>query len=189
MKRVIEIRAFIGIDFDKEVKNKIYELQQRLRRYSKKGRWKYIDNFHLTLKFLGEIRPSQKEKIDAAMQKICRGTNPFNLEGKELGTFDGKGCIRALWLGLDGNIDELQALQMKIEKSLVPLGFPSIKRVYIPHITIGQNIVFSNSFDQIQDAIGKIQSGITNVKSLYLFKSEQVGNKRIYSRVSKYDFS
>ena len=187
-ERVIKIRAFIGIDFDKELKNKIYELQQRLRRYSKKGSFKHIDNFHLTLKFLGEIQPVRKEQIDEAVKKICLDTKPFNLQAKGLGFFDGKDCIRVLWLGLAGNIDELQALQIKTEKALVPMGFPSVKRIYTPHITIGQNIVFNTPFAQIKDTVGKMQPGITNVKSLYMFKSEQIRNKRIYSKVSKYDF-
>ena len=53
------MRTFIGIDFEDAIKNNILELQNKLRKYVVKGRWKHSDNFHLTLKFLDEIDSEQ----------------------------------------------------------------------------------------------------------------------------------
>ena len=73
------MRAFIGIDFSQGLKKEIGELQKELRKYALKGRWKYIDNFHLTLKFLGEINFEQKKEIDDALRKICQNKKTFKL--------------------------------------------------------------------------------------------------------------
>jgi len=182
------VRAFIGIDFSQEVKNEIAELQGRLRKYAPKGRWKHRDNFHLTLKFLDEITPTQKLQIDDVIQKLCIKRKPFKLGLKGLGTFKGKDSIRVLWLGLSGDVQNLKSIHQEIDNALASLGFPPEKRRFNPHVTIGQDIIFECDFDEIRDAIGDIDFGVTKVDSLFLFKSEQIGNKRIYSKVSEYGF-
>lgn len=182
-----DIRAFIGIDFEEQLKNEIYKLQQRLKRYATRGRWKNIDNFHLTLKFLNEINWKQQQQIDRVMREICTGRKPFTLSLEGLGVFDGRDMIRVIWLGLSGDIRELGSLQKAIDNALTIIGFLPEKRRYSPHITVGQDIVFECPFEQIREVIGDVRLCPVNVEKLYLFKSEQVQNKRIYTRVTEYD--
>lgn len=113
------MRAFIGIDFAPAVKQQIYELRQRLRKYALKGRWKHSDNFHLTLKFLDEIIATQTAQID-------------------------------------------EALQQAIDRALAPLGFTPEKRQFRPHITIGQDLVFSCDFSQLREIIGEVRLEATD---------------------------
>ena len=185
---MIYIRAFIGIDFDSELKNNIFELQQMLRIYAIRGRWKHIDNFHLTLKFLDEVGLRQQERIGEAMKKICISRRPFSLAVSGIGIFEGRDSIRVLWLGLRGDILELKSLHESVESALIPIGFPYEKRTFHPHITLGQDIVFKCEFDEIQRIMGNVRFNSFKVNSLFLFKSDQVQNKRIYTKVSDYDF-
>lgn len=180
------VRAFIGIDFGPAVKEQIYELQQRLRKDALKGRWKHADNFHLTLKFLDEISLTQQTQINEAMQKVCLGQKPFQLAVTSLGVFNGKEAIRVLWLGLTGDLAALKGLQRQIDQALVPLGFAPEKRQYSPHITIGQDVVFECGFDQIRETLGDVHLGTIGVDRFFLFKSEQIERKRIYSPISEY---
>ena len=177
------MRAFIGIDFDRDHKNKINELQQRLKKYAVRGRWKHTDNFHLTLKFLDDINMSQRMQIDNALKEICSTIKPFKLNIKDVGVFDGKDSIRVLWLGLGGDTEELVSLYKRIDELLTPIGFIPEKRPYRPHITIGQDIVFECGFQQIRDSIGNLNFEPVVVNSLHLFKSEQIANKRVYTKV------
>lgn len=170
------------------MKNDIFKLQQKIRSYAVKGRWKHSDNFHLTLKFLDEISLNQKDAIDEAMKDICRETKSFTLEATEIGTFGGLKEVRVLWLGLSGDVDRLQQLYNKIDSSLGGLGFQHEKREYKPHITLGQDIEFQSGFDQVKRELGEIRLGQVSAEELILFKSEQVQRKRIYSRISEYDF-
>ncbi|HEY9061740.1 MAG TPA: RNA 2',3'-cyclic phosphodiesterase [Pseudobacteroides sp.] len=180
------MRAFIGIDFDKDQRNKIYELQQRLRQYAVRGRWKHIDNFHLTLKFLDDISLSQQAQIDSAMNQICNNLKPFRLIIKDMGIFNGRDLIRVLWLGLGGDIKELGALHMDIDRAMETIGFVPEKRSYKPHVTIGQDIVFECSFEEIRKSIGELDFSTVDVRNLHLFKSEQIANKRVYTKVADY---
>lgn len=185
---MILIRAFIGIDFQPDCKSYIYRLQQGLRKYAVKGRWKHSDNFHLTLKFLDEIDMEQQKRIDEALTLICGQQAAFSLKVSELGIFKGRDNIRVLWLGLTGDVKPLQDLSCSIEKALAPIGFLPEKRPYTPHITIGQDIVFESPFDQIRDSIGHINFGPMKIEKLTLFKSEQIQNKRVYTKISEYGF-
>ncbi len=185
---MIRIRAFIGIDFESDCKAYIYELQQSLRKYAVRGRWKHSDNFHLTLKFLDEIDGKQQRQIEEALNDICMRQDSFRLEVSELGTFKGRDSIRVLWLGLTGELKPLQSLAGDIEKALIPLGFPAEKRPYVPHITIGQDIVFERPFEQVRDSVGRIGFGPMKIEKLTLFKSEQIQNKRVYTKISELGF-
>ncbi len=183
------MRAFIGIDFDDRIKDNILELQQKLRKYAVKGRWKHSDNFHLTLKFLDEIDQKQQEMINENLKSVCSKYQPFNLQISGLGKFNGRDSIRVLWLGLAGDIQVLNFLQNTIENELVPLGFQQERRNYNPHITIAQEVIFECPYEEIIKTIGKFELNTSIVSSLYLFKSEQVQNKRIYTKVSEYKFT
>lgn len=180
------MRAFIGIDFSQGLKKEIGELQKELRKYALKGRWKYIDNFHLTLKFLGEINFEQKKEIDDALRKICQNKKTFKLALKDLGTFDGWDSIRVLWLGLSGEIQTLESIHREIDQALLPLGFQREKRKYSPHITLGQDLVFHCSLEKIKGIVNQVEFETVKVDHLYLFKSEQIENKRIYTKISQY---
>ncbi|SHN75582.1 RNA 2',3'-cyclic phosphodiesterase [Desulfitobacterium chlororespirans] len=180
------IRAFVGIDFAEKVKDQIHELQQKLKGYARKGRWKGRDNFHLTLKFLAQISFAQKVQIDESLQSLCRKERPLNLELKGLGVFGGKEPYRVLWLGLAGDIQDLGALHKKVDQALAPLGFPPEKRPFNPHITLGQDIVLARGFEEIQAEVGGFEFTPIHAERIHLFKSEQVRFKRIYTTIADY---
>ncbi len=183
------MRAFIGIDFGDEINQEIFDVQNKLKANSESGRWKPIDNFHLTLKFLGEVSPTQVEQINQAMSSICNSEKPLNLAVSGLWTFDGKDSIRVLWLGLTGDLDALRDLQNNIDGALQPLGFQAEKRGFAPHVTIGQDIVFKTDFAKIQAELGDVRLSTMTIKSLQLFESVLDQNKRIYKKVAEYSLS
>ncbi|MGI6734507.1 MAG: RNA 2',3'-cyclic phosphodiesterase [Anaerovoracaceae bacterium] len=183
------MRAFIGIDFEDSMKDEIRDLQQQYRQQAQRGRWKHRDNFHLTLKFLSEVDPKQRKQIDAIMAGICKRHAPFELKLTDSGIFKGRDSIRVLWLGLGGDVGALHSLQKEIDLALEPVGFQRESRKYSPHITIGQDIIFEEEFERVKRAVPTIQFKPMLVTSLYLFKSEQIGNRRIYTKVSRYDLA
>lgn len=180
------MRAFIGIDFGDEINQEIFAVQNKLKSHAESGRWKPLDNFHLTLKFLGEVSSSQVEQINQSLTSACNREKPLDLAVSGLWTFDGKDSIRVLWLGLTGDLDQLRILQNDIDGALQPLGFPAEKRGFAPHVTIGQDIVFRTDFKKIQEELGDVQLSTMAIKKLYLFESVQEQGKRIYKKVAEY---
>jgi 2'-5' RNA ligase len=184
-----QLRAFIGIDFNREIKAEMFRIQQLYRANANEGRWKYSGNFHLTLKFLDEITDEQKIAIDEKLSGICKRIQPFCLFPEKVGMFEGRDNVRVLWVGLGGDTDKLNALQKEVGGKLAEIGFPPDKKKFTPHITIGQDIRFWKDFDKTLKAGYEIKHVGETIDRLYLFKSEQIDGKRVYTKISEYIFT
>ena len=93
------------------------------------------ENFHLTLRFIGEISPAQAEEIDHALAAIRAPCFDLNLAG--VGIFSKGGRATALWAGADRNA-ALDHLQGKIETALRRAGLEPERRRFTPHVTLAR---------------------------------------------------
>jgi len=183
------MRSFIAIDFCRDVKLKIAELQDNLRPAITSGRWKYVDNFHLTLKFLDEINYSQIDKICRELSILSARHTGFSLYISRIGRFIGKDNIRVLWLGMDGETNKLLEIRDDIEEAMSGIGFPKENRQFKPHITIGQDIVPGDNFESAVAGINFNSFPKIRVDKIELFKSEQIGRKRVYTSLAGFKLS
>jgi 2'-5' RNA ligase len=132
------MRTFIAIELAPEIKSELTRLIQNLASLTKNVRWVRADGLHLTLKFLGEILDAQAGRVSAVVEPCCRGRSPFSLSVKGTGWFPpGSKSPRVLWVGLEAGPD-LASLQSGIELALAKEGFPSEKRDFHPHLTMGR---------------------------------------------------
>ncbi|WAM33033.1 RNA 2',3'-cyclic phosphodiesterase [Caldicellulosiruptor morganii] len=176
------MRTFIGIDFPKSLKEQIIQAQSYLKSISKKGRWKYIDNFHLTLKFLGEVEYDHVEKIREVLAKNLEGFSSFSLRIFSCGYFKGsKDVLRVVYLKPEGDLDKLNTLYQIVEDSLYSIGFDKEKREYTPHITIAQDVILDESFEKFKQYVENYKFDPIPVESVILFLSEEIDRKRVYT--------
>lgn len=130
------IRAFIAVDLEPRVIENICRTIGELKPLIPGIRWASPKNFHLTLKFLGDIEETRVQDIAAALSdKIC----PFprlSINAKGLEVFPDLRRPRILWVGLAGN--GLTMLAAHVEAALQPLGFAAEPRPFTPHLTIGR---------------------------------------------------
>jgi RNA 2',3'-cyclic 3'-phosphodiesterase len=101
-------------------------------------KWVAPASIHLTLKFLGDTPTSGLDAIRAALQRVAAPTPPFSLHLGHAGCFPNARQPRVVWIGMDGDLDELSALQKAIEATVSPLGFPAENRPFSPHLTLGR---------------------------------------------------
>ena len=186
---MVAIRAFIGIELGDLQKSEIAGIINLLHKDARKGRWKREENLHLTLKFLAEVSEDQLVAIDATLTDLARQQSPFRLEFTELGQFRGRDSIRVVWLGLAGELAGLAHLQSQIEHCLVPVGFAAEARPFAPHVTLGQDVIFTQDFREIQRSLGPVTIKPVTVDYLTLFKSEQIEGRRVYTPIHRYDFN
>ncbi|MCQ1529994.1 RNA 2',3'-cyclic phosphodiesterase [Lutispora saccharofermentans] len=180
------MRTFIGIDFDVKVKDGIKAVQSIVRESSRKGRFKYMGNFHLTLKFLGEISEEQIPSINKVLEASAKEVGSFGLNIEDIGFFGGKGNIRTLWLGLGGSLASLDLLYKKIEEGLEGCGFDKEKRPYMPHITIAQDLILKTGFAELRESIDLKDIPVIDAEEVSLIKSEEIQGKRIYTPISTF---
>ncbi len=99
------------------------------------ARWVSPDNYHLTLRFIGETQAHRAEDIDHALSGIrARG---FSLTLAGLGTFTKGGRVNSLWVGVERN-PQLDHLQNKIETALQRVGVEPERRRFTPHVTLAR---------------------------------------------------
>lgn len=181
------MRSFIGINFSREVKEDISKIQRKVRDNAAKGRFKHVDNFHITLKFLGEIDQKQATEIAKKLEEIAEEHGDFELRLQDIGRFKGRENIRTLYIGLGGQLDALKSLNQDTEAAMEQLGFKREGRPYTPHITISQDLTLNIPFEELKVQIDMADTHIIYVNKIELIKSEQIQNKRIYTPVYSYE--
>jgi RNA 2',3'-cyclic 3'-phosphodiesterase len=126
------MRLFVGLDLP-------WELRQRVAMLSGGGipgaRWVPMENYHVTLRFIGETPRHMAEEIDHALAALTvRG---FTLTLAGLGTFAKGGRSNTLWIGVERN-PQLEHLQSKIETALQRCGLEPERRRFQPHLTLAR---------------------------------------------------
>lgn len=182
------MRAFIAVEFSRELKGMIARLQNELRGHALSGRWKHADNFHLTLKFLGEIDLKRATLLGGLLQSACAAQKAFDLKISRAGTFPGRDNVRVLWLGMEGDTASLGELRRNIEEELEIAGFPRENRSFKPHITIGQELLFNTDLETLMRKIDVSAFPAVHVDGVVLYKSEQIGKRRVYTPIRKFPF-
>ncbi|WP_137695811.1 RNA 2',3'-cyclic phosphodiesterase [Ruminiclostridium herbifermentans] len=62
------MRLFFAIEFNEELKDYLFSIQKQVRQYCIGGNFTSKDNFHLTLRFIGEQSQQQAELLKSAMK-------------------------------------------------------------------------------------------------------------------------
>ena len=99
------------------------------------AKWVPVDNYHLTLRFIGEVPNHRAEEIDAALLAIR--AREFSLTMAGIGTFAKGGRAVSLWAGVERN-PQLDHLQNKIETALQRVGIEPERRRFAPHVTLAR---------------------------------------------------
>ncbi len=99
------------------------------------ARWVPPENYHMTLRFVGEQPAHRAAEIDEALAGL-RGRG-FSLVLSGLGTFEKAGRSTALWVGVERN-EVLDRLRAKIETALQRIGLEPERRRFNPHVTLAR---------------------------------------------------
>lgn len=98
------------------------------------ARWVDPENYHLTLRFIGDVEGHVADEIANALDRVRRPS--FNLALSGVGAFGSK-KPHSLYAGATTSAD-LNALQAEIERICQRLGLPADPRKFVPHVTIAR---------------------------------------------------
>jgi 2'-5' RNA ligase len=98
------------------------------------ARWIDTDNFHITLRFLGDV--DDRTARDAAMMLAGRPREPISVSLGELDAFGGT-RPRSLIAKVQPS-EALLDLQAEQERVLRRVGLPAESRRYTPHVTLAR---------------------------------------------------
>lgn len=99
------------------------------------ARWQDDSQLHLTLRFIGEVDRHQAADIASVLGAVK--IIPFTMALSGIGTFDRRGRIDTLWVGVAPQ-DAVAALARRIDQALHRIGLPVETRAFLPHITVAR---------------------------------------------------
>ncbi len=97
------------------------------------ARWVEPENFHITLRFAGDIDNRTADEFAGFLEDI--EMDPFEVRISGLGAFGGR-TPRVIWAGVEG--DQLHVLQRAHERAARSAGLEPDSQTYRPHITLAR---------------------------------------------------
>lgn len=138
MPGTASIRAFIAIELTPVAQQALGVTIEKLRRPDDRHvKWVDPAGIHLTLNFLGNIRPDQVDPISEVMRAAAT-IPPFELSLDRLGVFPNPQRVQVVWVGLGGDLSALGELQKHLTTGLETLGFAPEKRPFKAHLTLAR---------------------------------------------------
>ena len=98
------------------------------------ARWMDVENYHITLRFIGDVEGRMADDIVNGLDRISRPAFEIRLSG--VGAFGNK-KPHALWAGVAPSA-ELAALQAEIDRICLRNGASADVRKFTPHVTIAR---------------------------------------------------
>ncbi|MEX0980339.1 MAG: RNA 2',3'-cyclic phosphodiesterase [Gemmatimonadota bacterium] len=131
------MRLFIALNLPAKERERIYKAAAPIRESELPVGWIEPDRFHLTLKFLGEVRPEMVPAVEEVLDRVADGTRPFPLKIEGFGAFPTIRRPKVLWIGVEAS-PALRCLKQDLEWALTERGFDRETRAFHPHITLGR---------------------------------------------------
>jgi RNA 2',3'-cyclic 3'-phosphodiesterase len=185
------MRLFIAIEIPDETKKALTEVQRGLKGSGVEASWPRPEGIHLTLKFLGEAPESRIPEIMNGIREAAKGTGPFRLEVRGVGTFPSPKNARVVWVGLSGDVEKLSRLQASVEEAITGIGFERDERAFTPHLTAGR-VKYIRSRDRWLKALEEIKDvGLPGfeVTAVSLMKSELKPSGAVYTEMGRVELT
>lgn len=177
------LRLFVAIPIPKVLHKDLMKLQRGL----PKASWRPPENFHITLRFAGEVQQYEAEDFDAELRAIAANSFPLHLQGAD---WFGKAEPRSVWAGVSAS-DELVQLQARCERAARRAGLEAETRKFKPHVTLAylKNTPVDRLAAWCRDR-AKFRTEAFQVTHFALYQSwSQKGGTNIYERLEDYPLS
>lgn len=125
------MRLFVALELPSSLRTRLSWMSGGLHG----ARWVPPENYHVTLRFIGEVPNWRAEEIDDALAGLR--APGFGLQLSGVGTYQKGGKVLSLWIGVDRN-PALDHLQTKIETALQRAGLEPERRRFSPHVTLAR---------------------------------------------------
>lgn len=175
------LRLFVGLGLPDTHRDTLSMLERGI----PGARWVEADNYHVTLRFIGEVPESDADDIHTALSGVR--FDAFQLALAGVGHFGKLRKARSLWAGIEP-ADPVRHLHAKIESAVVRAGFPPEERRFRPHVTLAR--IKGETGHHLANFLsehGDFRSPAFDVAAFHLFRSQLTRSGPIYDILWTYD--
>ncbi len=161
------MRLFIAVDLADNMKKSLVGTLHELKKQGIAGSYVPMQNFHVTLAFLGEVKDPEE---------VMRVMNSLEAESSRM-SFDGYGFFGdSFWIGIKTN-QKLKKYAADLKKALTQAGLPCDMSKFEPHVTL------IRKHKGPRPALTKVPSEDMMVKKISLMRSDFKDGKRVYKEI------
>lgn len=172
-------RLFIALPVPDRVGQALLDTQEGI----SGARWQDAENFHITLRFVGEVDRHTTADLETALESVDFAPFPLAIAG--VGHFAGKHRANAIWARIEPS-PALDELQMRVEMACRRAGLAPQTRRFVPHVTLARLNAGSGPIDAWLQAHGTLALGPWTVDHFALFESNLTPNGPIYCELARF---
>lgn len=183
------MRLFIALDIPAEVRERLDQYVDRVRRLAPDARWARIESLHITLKFIGEVKDAKLEEIESVLAPIK--ASPFQVEFQDIGFFPTPRSARVFWAGVHA-LEALPQLATAVETAVEQVGVAREKRPYHPHLTLArapESSTARHCFRLLQERLSgedPPQFGTMTAHEFFLYQSRIMRGGSRYTKLRRF---
>lgn len=173
------MRIFVGIDIPKNIKENLDLETDKFLKYAISAKKVLIDNYHLTLKYIGEIDMPKIDELNLILKEALKDVSSFDMKIKDFGYFEKKDGL-ILWMGVLQGVGKLKEIYLNID-SKISERFNIDKSVFSPHVTLAKKVVMEDKSNLRKN---KTKDYHFNVSEVIIYYSHIVDNILTYTPLS-----
>ena len=176
-------RLFVGVPLTAGARAALSEHLGRALPGGLPGRPVPPQNWHLTLRFLGETGPEAASTMTAALHDAVR-TPSFRVVFEGCGAFPRPARASVLWIGVSAGAAELTALATAAEGAARAAGFPPERKPFTPHLTLSR----LRTPEDVRAVLDRVPpAGVAmEVEEVVLYRSHLGGGPPRYEAVERF---
>lgn len=101
-------------------------------------RWAKPEQFHLTLKFLGNVPVSAVDALSEAVHVVCVTAQPIPLRAEGVGFFPNPFAPRVFWVEIKSTNQLLHTFQQQLEAAVVKFAEKEEAKNFAAHVTLAR---------------------------------------------------
>jgi len=135
-----KVRCFIALPIPETVKDQIEQVQTELRQVlpGKLVRWTKRDQFHLTLRFLGNVEADRLTELTDRLRKVTASFPVLKLRAERIGCFPHPRFPRVVWVWVHDDEEQLPVLQGTIESEVEKFAESKADKEFTGHVTLAR---------------------------------------------------
>lgn len=187
------MRLFAAVQIPDEIKESLEKFRDGMSRRLKQARsvkWVKTENFHLTLKFFGEIEESRLQDLQKSLLESAKEQKSFSAMVQGIGYFPNAERPRVLWVGILDPANKLRSLAESIELNTVSSNFSPSDKPFSAHLTLARFTAAPSV--QFIDAAKEYSSshfGTFKVEKIDLIRSVLLPEGPQYSVIREFSFN
>ena len=170
-------RCFVGLPLPEAWHGELDRVVARLaKRLASRISWTKPGNWHVTLKFLGDVDAARLPELAAALSGVCFA--PFALKLGTAGQFHqrSRAAPRALWAGLaeeTGGAEHAARLAAQVDQALASCGLAPESRPFRAHVTLGRvkDAAGGEDWDIVAEELARGDFGAGRAERFVLWRS------------------